>query len=56
MKAMSMKAAVALLAALLILALGFEAGARSVKFSPADSVEFSGIILGGKAAKSSWSM
>jgi len=57
MKAKSMKFGMAAaLAALFLLAAGFEMGARSVKFSPASQVEMSGAIIGGPAAKSSWSM
>lgn len=55
MKARAMKGLAGLLAALLILAIGFEMGARSAKFSPASEVEFSGLLVNSPANKS-WSM
>lgn len=45
-----------LAAAAAFLAVGFEMGARSVKFSPASAVEFSGILVGNKADNSPRSM
>lgn len=50
------KILVAALAGLAFLAIGFEMGARTVKFSPADSVEFSGAVIGGKILNSKWRM
>jgi hypothetical protein len=41
----------AALAAIFLLSIGFEMGARSVKFSPASEVEFSGALITGPSAK-----
>lgn len=50
MKAKALKILGAAALAALLLAAGFEMGAKSVKVSPSESIELSGFILKGKPA------